>query len=88
MKTTYRVALRLKQQEQVEYSLAQKDRRLWNSIWQLNIPLKVQNFVWRVCSNLLPTHTNLCRRKVPLNPAYVICQQHDKIMAHALWGYP
>ena len=78
----------MKQQEQVENSLAQKDRRLWNRIWKLNIPPKVRNFVWEACSDILPTSKNLCRRRIPLNPTCAICQQHDETVAHALWGYP
>ena len=88
VKTTYRVAIRINQQEQVENSLAQKDRRLWNRIWKLNIPPKVRNFVWRACSDILPNSTNLCRKRIPLNPACAICQQHDETVAHALWGCP
>ena len=68
--------------------MAQKDRRLWNRIMKLNIPPKVRNFVWHACSNILPTSTNLCRKRIPLNPACAICQQHDEIVAHALWGCP
>ena len=88
MKTAYRVAIRMKQQKQVENSLAQKDKRQWNRIWTLNIPPKVQNFVWRACSNILPTSTNLCRRRIPLNPTCAICQQHDETVAHSFWGCP
>ena len=68
--------------------MAQKDRRLWNHIWKLNIPPKVRNFVWHACSNILPTSTNLCRKRIPLNPACAICQQHDETVAHAFWGCP
>ena len=41
-----------------------------------------------MCSNILPTRTNLCRRKVPLNLACAVCQQHDETVAHTLWGCP
>ena len=49
---------------------------------------KVKTFVWQACSDILPTRTNLCRKKIPLDPAYAICQQHDEMVAHALWGCP
>ena len=68
MKTAYRVALRLKQQEQVEHSSAQKDRRLWNRIWQLNIPPKVRNFVWRACSDILPYSHKLMSKESTTEP--------------------
>ncbi|XP_075648666.1 uncharacterized protein LOC142619455 [Castanea sativa] len=61
---------------------------MWNRIWQLHTPPKVRNFVWRACSDILPTRTNLYRRKVPVDPACGICQQHDETVAHALWSCP
>jgi hypothetical protein len=29
--------------------------QFWKSIWALNLPRKIINFVWRLCSNILPT---------------------------------
>ena len=78
----------MKQIEQVEHSSAQRDKRLWNRIWQLQVPPKVKTFVWRVCSDILPTRLNLCRKMTPLDLACAICQQHDETVAHALWGCP
>ena len=59
IKTAYQVASRMKQVEQVEHSSARVDK-MWNRIWQLHVPPKVRNFVWRACSDILPTHKNLC----------------------------
>lgn len=35
---------------------------IWKSIWNLKVPNKVKTFIWRACSNALPTY--LWRRKV------------------------
>lgn len=88
VKTAYPLAVRQKQQEQGEHSSAWDDRKMWNRIWQLHIPPKVQNFVWRACSDILPIRTNLCRRKVPLDPVCGICQKQNETVAHALWSCP
>ena len=87
-KARYFPTCRRQQQEQGEHSLARSDREFWNRIWQLYIPPKVRNFAWRACFDILPTRVNLCQRKVPVDPACGICQQHGKTVAHALWSCP
>ena len=37
---------------------------IWSAIWKLNVPGKIKHFLWRACTNSLPTKTNLLRRKV------------------------
>ena len=71
VKSAYRVALRMRQPEQVEHSSTRQDKRLWNRIWQLQVSYKVRTFIWRACSDILPTRTNLCQRKNPcqFNPS-------------------
>ena len=90
VKTVYQVMVCQKQQEQGEHSSAWDDRKIWNRIWQLHlhIPPKEQNFVWRACSDILPTRTNLCRRKVQLDPVCGIFQKQNETVAHALWSCP
>ena len=51
-------------------------------------PPKVRTFIWRACSDMLPTRTNLCQRKIPLDPICAICNQHDETVTHTLWGCP
>lgn len=36
----------------------------WNSIWNLKLPPKVKNFMWRACRNCLPTRVKLQSRGV------------------------
>ena len=88
VKLAYRVALRMRQAEQVEHSSARQDKKLWNRIWQLQVPPKVRMFVWRACLDILPTCMKLCQRKIPVDPACAVCHHHDETVAHALWGCP
>ena len=88
VRTAYRVALRLKQQEDVEHSIAGEEKKFWNKMWKLPIPPKVRNFMWRACSDILPTSANLCRRRVPVDSTCTICQQHDETVAHVQWECP
>lgn len=36
----------------------------WSSIWKLQVPGKVKHFLWKACSNNLPTKQNLVKRKM------------------------
>ena len=85
VRTAYRVALRLKQTENVEHSTAREDKKFWNKMWKLPVPPKVRNFMRRACSDILPTSANLCRMRVLVDPSCTICRQHDETVAHVLW---
>ena len=39
-------------------------KSFWKSICHLKVPNKVKVFLWRACSNALPTKVNLQKRKV------------------------
>ena len=39
--------------------LSPPSSRAWRKLWQLSIPAKVKNFLWRAMSNVLPTADNL-----------------------------
>ena len=59
VKTAYRLALRLNKQPWAEHSQSRAYKPIWRGIWALNVPPKVQTFLWRACSNCLPTRENL-----------------------------
>ena len=88
VKTAYWVALSLNQPENAEHTTAREDKKFWNKMWKLHIPPKVRNFIWRACSNILPTSTNLCRRRIPVASTCTICQQQEETVAHVLWECP
>ena len=73
IKTVYKVAMRLQNPSLGDHSLARQDGRVWRSIWALNIPPKVRNFLWIAYANILPTRSNLQRRKVKVDAHYAIC---------------
>ena len=49
---------------------------------------KVRNFMWRPCSNNLPTRDNLRRRKVHSTGVCGLCQQKTETTGHVLWECP
>uniref|UniRef100_A0A7N2N312 Uncharacterized protein n=1 Tax=Quercus lobata TaxID=97700 RepID=A0A7N2N312_QUELO len=55
VKSAYHVAIRMAKSPDGEHSLAGHDHKLWTKLWTLNTPPKVRNFVFRACSDILPT---------------------------------
>ena len=57
----------------------------WFGIWKLKMPRKVKHFLWRPCTNSLPTKVNLMKQKILVDPlCHCYGKQPEDIM-HALW---
>ena len=48
----------------------------------------MRNFLWRACSNTLPTRDNLHRRKLQVELRCAICHQPRETVCHTLWECP
>ena len=57
----------------------------WKKVWKLQVPNKIKNFLWRVCSNALPTKENLKKRKILDDARCNACQTEQESILHALW---
>ncbi|KAK9989399.1 hypothetical protein SO802_029638 [Lithocarpus litseifolius] len=68
--------------------MAREQSLVWNKIWSLNVPPKVRTFLWRACSNCLPTRDNLHRRRVDVEPHCEICHHRAETVSHILWECP
>ena len=58
----------------------------WKSIWQLKVLNEVKVFLWRACSNVLPTKVNLQKRKVLDSPLCDQCKCRGEGVLHAIWN--
>ena len=58
VKSVYKLAVRIRDTFRGEHSAARRDGSVWRKLWQLNVPPKVRMFLWRACSNILPTREN------------------------------
>lgn len=56
----------------------------WRCLWNLKIPSKVKNFLWRACSNCLPTKDFLRARKIPVNELCPSCNEAPESIVHTL----
>ena len=74
------------QLENASVSDSANKKLFWKRLWKMNVLSKIKNFLWRACSEALPTRSNLAKRKVLDDPT---CQlygsEHENTM-HALWS--
>ena len=58
---------------------------LYKAIWSARVQLKVKLFIWRACSDILPTQSNLFRRGLSNAMSCRWCEDDVKTVSHALW---
>nr|GMD79389.1 uncharacterized protein LOC109155154 [Ipomoea batatas] len=56
----------------------------WAKIWNFPIPPKVKMFAWQVCSNTLPTASNLISRRVDCSQFCSLCSNAVETTSHVL----
>lgn len=59
----------------------------WKSLWRLKIPPKVQEFMWRVINDALPSKEQLQHRKISIDPQCDGCNKIETIV-YALFECP
>ena len=72
VRIAYRVALWLKQIENVEHSTTREEKKILEQDVETPWTPKVRNFMRRACSDILPTFANLSRRRVLVDPTCTI----------------
>ena len=65
--STYHSIRELGNINKVECSDASGMKRLWKSIWNLNLPNKIRSFSWRAGREALATKSNLKKRQITKN---------------------
>ena len=75
-------------QQQLGPSNIDTMKPLWTSLWSLDVPGKIRNFLWRSCRNSLPTKDNLMQRKVIPENQCEQCKSHKEDILHVLYSCP
>ena len=57
----------------------------WRAIWQLQVPSKDKNLVWRACKNSLPSKKSLVKCRVITNDKCNQCKTMTEDIHHALY---
>ena len=86
VKTGYQLLCESKIVDAASSSDSSKQTLFWKRVWKLQIPNKIKVFLWRVCSNALPTLENLKRRKIMEDAKCKACLAAEEDALHAIWG--
>ena len=58
---------------------------MWNALWKLHIPNKIKVFRWKACQEILPTRSNLAKRRIIRDNVCPNCTRFPESTIHALW---
>ena len=87
MKSAYHEAMDLSRaQVRASCSNASNESRFWRQLWNLPIPHKIRHFTWRACKDILPTKSNLLRRKVIQDRTCEECGREAETSGHLFWN--
>jgi ribonuclease HI len=83
VKSAYHTALSKTQVQDSPEASNSKDMQLfWKAVWAMKLPRKIQNFVWRLCCNILPTRDNLLKRNISSPLECPICDYESETSKH------
>jgi ribonuclease HI len=88
VRSAYRMLLVENQVDTPSCSDEGRWKSFWTQVWSVRVPPKVRHFLWRACSNALPTMANLCKRGITVTRRCSFCQVDDETIVHALWLCP
>ena len=88
IKSAYYMELSRKQKEFGKASSPLNEEGLWKDIWKLKITNSTKTFLWRACSDILPSKAKLARKGVMDKDTCDLCGREAETAIHALWSCP
>nr|POE61472.1 putative ribonuclease h protein [Quercus suber] len=85
IKSGYKCLCEDPQASEPDSESAEVQRSFWKGVWKLNIPGKIKHFLWKSCTNSLPTKNNLLKRIVISKNVCHLCSEHPEDVMHAMW---
>ena len=86
VKSRYKCLIELATIDTVRPIVFAAQKSFWKNIWKLNVPGKIKHFLWRSCTNSLPSKENLKKRAIPIDPICHLYSRENEFVLHALWG--
>lgn len=71
-------------EEEKNVNVTADNSGFWRTLWNLKIPPKVKNFLWRACTDCLPTRDLLRYRRVQVSPICAVCNVEYESIYHIL----
>lgn len=72
----------LKREESGTSTTSQRWKDFWKKLWSVKVPQKIKVFMWKACSNILPTCTKLFDRKIGSNFSCSVCGEEAETRDH------
>ena len=60
------------------------DEKVWKIVWKGNLPSKIQNFLWRICSKAVPVGELLWKKRVLKSSVCALCGKESETIEHML----
>ena len=67
---------------------AQTQEGVWNLIWRDKVPLKINNFMWKLMHDSLPTLLSLKNKGISASSTCPLCNKEDESTTHLFLVYP
>nr|POE75356.1 putative ribonuclease h protein [Quercus suber] len=87
VRTGYQLLYEREMMDKASVSDTANNKLFWKRIWKMRVPNKIKIFLWRACSEALPTRANLFKRKVVDVQTCQLCNRDNETTLHALWSY-
>lgn len=88
VRSSYHLEMSSRAQERGECSSVQERTKVLKHVWKLKTTGVVKNFLWKLCSNALPTKDLLLRRHIVSDSTCPMCLTNPEIAWHMLWSCP
>uniref|UniRef100_A0A2N9EFV9 Reverse transcriptase zinc-binding domain-containing protein n=1 Tax=Fagus sylvatica TaxID=28930 RepID=A0A2N9EFV9_FAGSY len=88
VKTGYRFLVEDELKTMPSSSSTEQMNTIRKSVWSLQVPRKIQMFMWRALKDSLPTKLNLKRRHILKDPVCELCRSTTEDILHMVWRCP
>lgn len=85
VKWAYRLGVQLQSSNEASVSNYQRQEHLWKRFWKANVPPKIKIYGWRIHNDILPTLSNLLKRRMNVNPFCFHCRNRIETTSHLFW---
>ena len=86
VKSGYKFLCELLSHDPIRSQTLDSGKSFWKSIWKMKVPGKIKHFLWKACTNSLPSKENLLKRKIIQEADCPRCTGSSESVVHALWS--
>ena len=58
------------------------DQVIWTKVWKVQVPLKVNTFIWKLLQDCIPTFCCLRHRAILVTTLCPLCNEEDETLTH------